>query len=173
MCFGERCLLQVDKSEQQGPIEVELEIIRFGNLRKNDWELSSENRENKAKDLKNQGNQQMQSQQYEQAAKLYEQAVKIINSDSFDDLKSLIMGNLSQAYIKLNKFDLAADFATQAIQIQPTNIKFYYRRAIAYIQTSQFDRAQIDINKGLELDKSSKDFLALQDELKQKQAAMS
>ena len=57
MKLGERCLVEVEKADAIGldRVEIEVEIIRFGQLRKDNWDLNSDQRKQKATDLKSKG----------------------------------------------------------------------------------------------------------------------
>jgi len=68
-------------------------------------------------------------------------------------LCSYLNMTISQAYND-SKLDEARDLATQAIDLDPSNYKYYNNRAVVYLKLLQFRKAYTDSSKALRLGKA-------------------
>eukprot|EP00002_Diphylleia_rotans_P029753 TRINITY_DN6076_c0_g2_i2.p1 TRINITY_DN6076_c0_g2~~TRINITY_DN6076_c0_g2_i2.p1 ORF type:complete len:525 (+),score=150.96 TRINITY_DN6076_c0_g2_i2:764-2338(+) len=114
---------------------------------------------------KDEGNSLFRDGNVEQALQRYVKA--LTHTDKFFDLSeedkkevadmrlSLYL-NISQCYLKLDKYPRVIDNCTQALAIQPTSVKALFRRAQAYLHTKEFEKARLDAVKAQELDKEDK-----------------
>ena len=57
--------------------------------------------------------------------------------------------NLAKVYFKIKQFELAVDFYTSAIKINPSDPDIYSNRGICYIQIFQHKLAFADLQKAL------------------------
>lgn len=71
--------------------------------------------------------------------------------EAFADHPTFLTGS-GHIYKEMKLWDLAIDAYSRAIQIVPSNPKFYEFRAVCFIETEQLDRALADCAKGLEID---------------------
>lgn len=115
---------------------------------------------------KEEGNALFKTGKYAKASKRYEKAVKFIEYDtSYTDeqkksAKALkIACNLNDAAckLKLKDYKQAEKLCTKVLEFESTNVKALYRRAQAYIQLADFDLAEFDIKKALEIDPNNRD----------------
>lgn len=58
---------------------------------------------------------------------------------------------------------------SKVIEYDPCNVKALFRRAQAYLRINELEKAEIDINKALEVDPTNRDVKVMYKELKNKQ----
>ncbi|CAH0515170.1 unnamed protein product [Peronospora belbahrii] len=115
-------------------------------------EMSKEEKEAKAEELKAQGNEALNRQDYEGAAKLYREALKL----SADGPSSHIYhSNLAAALLYLGKYFEVIDHCEQSISLKPAYVKAYSRMGSAQIQLKDFDGAVDTFRRGLEVDSTN------------------
>ena len=54
--------------------------------------------------------------------------------------------NLSQCYLKLDKYESALTYAQRALKLEPNNIKGRLRRALAYLGLNDIDNSERELN---------------------------
>ena len=111
---------------------------------------------------KEEGNGHFQKGQLDQAARSYRRgctALKPVrqNSAMTDDtqVKSLLVAlqnNLSMVCFKQKKYSQSIQVATQALQVDPFNVKALYRRATARRWTGDYEQARADLKEALQQD---------------------
>eukprot|EP00002_Diphylleia_rotans_P021436 TRINITY_DN4169_c0_g2_i4.p1 TRINITY_DN4169_c0_g2~~TRINITY_DN4169_c0_g2_i4.p1 ORF type:complete len:331 (-),score=79.03 TRINITY_DN4169_c0_g2_i4:787-1779(-) len=72
-----------------------------------------------------QGNEAMQEKSYEEAIKLYTEAIEL------NPTNAILWSNRSLAHIKMEEYATAIEDATRCIELDPSNLKGYYRRGSA------------------------------------------
>ncbi|KAG2777628.1 hypothetical protein JG687_00001703 [Phytophthora cactorum] len=72
-----------------------------------------------------------------------------------DALKLKLLLNFAACRLKTMHLDDAVHHANQALEIDPNNVKALYRRAQAYRLKDEFDLAQKDIERAVELSKAA------------------
>lgn len=112
--------------------------------------------------LKEEGNQLMRSKLFANAAGKYEQALQIIYPDNFgefieknkeryfEQFKNLL-NNLSLAKMNLGRTKESLQIAEKVIQIDSSNIKAHYRKALAHKAHQEYDEALSSIKKAARL----------------------
>lgn len=165
----------------------EVEMLDFIK-EKNFWELDNPERIEFAQKKKEEGNVLFKSGKYERAEKKYEKAAFYINEDvssgplkrdlSFgDDEKKLVKElrvscwlNSAACSLKLENFREAIRLCSKVLDVESYNVKALYRRAQAYMGTSDLISADVDIKRALESDPQNREVKQIQKELKQLQA---
>ncbi|KAL3669765.1 hypothetical protein V7S43_005145 [Phytophthora oleae] len=122
---------------------------KFGDVKP---ELTKEEKEAKAEELKAQGNAALSGQDYEGAAKLYREALQL----SSDGPSSHIYhSNLAAALTYLVKYTEVIDHCEQSIALKPSYVKAYSRMGNAQVQLKDFDGAIDTYRRGLEVDSTN------------------
>lgn len=143
----------------------EVELVSFIKD-KESWDMATGEKVEAAGKKKEEGNALFKIGKYAKASKRYEKAVKFIEYDtSYTDeqkksAKALkIACNLNDAAckLKLKDYKQAEKLCTKVLELESTNVKALYRRAQAYIQLADFDLAEFDIKKALEIDPNNRD----------------
>lgn len=143
----------------------EVELVSFIKD-KESWDMTTGEKVEAAGKKKEEGNALFKTGKYAKASKRYEKAVKFIEYDtSYTDeqkksAKALkIACNLNDAAckLKLKDYKQAEKLCTKVLELESTNVKALYRRAQAYIQLADFDLAEFDIKKALEIDPNNRD----------------
>jgi len=67
--------------------------------------------------------------------------------------------NLSVVCVKLGEFKNAVDFADKALQIDPNNVKGYFRKAQARSAFGNLEEAKEELEKALKIDPGNSDIL--------------
>ncbi|CAI5741749.1 unnamed protein product [Peronospora destructor] len=115
-------------------------------------ELSKEEIEAKAEELKAQGNEALSRQDYEGAAKLYREALQL----SADGPSSHIYhSNLAAALMYLGKYSEVIGHCEQSISLKPAYVKAYSRMGNAQVQLNDLDGAIDTFRRGLEVDSTN------------------
>jgi len=96
---------------------------------------ASEQDKNKAKSLKDEGNQLLRSKNYDEAIGKYSEAINL------DPQNAVYYSNRSAAYMHTNEFENAAKDAEKAIELNPKWIKAYMRLGIARTRQEEFEKA--------------------------------
>lgn len=99
-----------------------------------------------AERLKNEGNDLMKAEKYEEALKCYSSAIQL------DRKNAIYYCNRAASYSKLNNHKAAIDDCHTAIDIDPNYSKAYGRMGVAYASLSQFKEAKESYEKAVELD---------------------
>lgn len=72
------------------------------------------------------------------------------DKEEVNQVKLSIFLNLTQCYLKLENYDNAIRYSTDALEISPTSVKAYFRRSAAYEAKKDYDKAFEDIKKASE-----------------------
>eukprot|EP00475_Leptophrys_vorax_P037536 TRINITY_DN64850_c0_g1_i1.p1 TRINITY_DN64850_c0_g1~~TRINITY_DN64850_c0_g1_i1.p1 ORF type:complete len:607 (+),score=130.93 TRINITY_DN64850_c0_g1_i1:152-1972(+) len=146
-------------------LEYEITLVSF-DKDKESWELGDEEKIDTAARKKEEGNALFKAGKYARAAKKYNKALKLIEYDtSFKDdekkrSKALkVSCNLNEAacQLKLKDYPAAVKLCTKVLELEPSNVKALYRRTQAYMGTEDFDLAEWDVKKALDLDPENRD----------------
>ncbi|KAG1684796.1 hypothetical protein DVH05_009403 [Phytophthora capsici] len=122
---------------------------KFGDVKP---ELTKEEKQAKAEEMKAQGNAALSAQDYEGAAKLYREALQL----SPDGPSSHIYhSNLAAALTYLGKYTEVIDHCEQSIALKPSYVKAYSRMGSAQVQLKDFDGAIDTFRRGLEVDSTN------------------
>merc|ERR1719154_693205 len=114
------------------------------------------------KDKKEEGNSLFKDGKYDEAFKLYTEALEI---DKFNiKTNAKLFFNRATVYVKLGKLSEAIDDCTKAIELDKTYQKPYLRRAKAYMEIESFDQAVKDYEQLLKMDSVNKEYKELHSE---------
>ncbi|GLT49524.1 hypothetical protein SLA2020_230760 [Shorea laevis] len=157
-------------------VYYEVEMVSFVK-EKESWELNSQEKIEAAGKKKEAGNVLFKTGKYKRASKRYEKAVNFIDYDStFSDeekqqaklLKVTCSLNNAACKLKLKDYKEAEELCTKVLELDSKNVKALYRRAQAYIHLAEFEVAEVDIKRALEIDPDNRDVRAVYKLLKEK-----
>jgi len=147
------------------------------------WAMKPLDKVEEARRLKNAGNDFFKVEQYERAYIRYKHALEYFEFDDVkamegeevqhvNDIKVICLNNMQIVMMKDKDYKNALIFANDCLQIQPTHLKSYYRRAQALLYTNETEAALKDIHAALEMMENNvvtvaetmkRDFLKLKD----------
>jgi len=96
---------------------------------------------------KDAGNVEFKRGNYPAAIQHYSQGLDLVSEDDISDTKSILLTNRANSNFKLSKFEDCIADCTLSIESNPTYSKAFYRRALAYEQLEEFDKAIEDMEK--------------------------
>lgn len=147
---------------------------------KETWDMDVDEKLAAAGVLKEKGNVAFKAGKLNRAIDFWERAKQAVEfDDGFEAekkraaraLKQSCDLNLAAAYLKINKPQDAKTAATKVLEADLNNMKALYRRAQAYIATSDWFEAGQDIKKALLLEPANSDFKLLARKLKTAEVA--
>ncbi|CAG9311997.1 unnamed protein product [Blepharisma stoltei] len=134
-----------------------------------------------AKKLKEIGNEKVKSSEFKKAIdECYNPAISFmidfpIDEDESPDLlqeqkllKIQLFSNSAICYTKLQDWVKTKEYSEKALQLDPTNIKVIYRKALANFQLNYLEDSLNDCTNGLKLDFNNSEFLHLQANINQR-----
>lgn len=124
-------------------------------------------RKNKCDELKQNGNAEFKSADYDKSIELYTEALNICPK-SFKSERSILFANRGAAYIHKDLKDLAIADCTKSLELNDKYVKALIRRAKLYEETEKLDESLADYNRILELDPSYVEARAVVPRLNQK-----
>ncbi|CAA7393804.1 unnamed protein product [Spirodela intermedia] len=193
MAKGEVSLVTVEPEYGYGNCEVkgqlstipasstliyEIEMVDF-TREKEPWKLNGQEKIEAAGKLKESGNSLFKTGKYQRAAKRYEKAIEYICDDeSFssgeqkmsNDLRVSCWLNNAACSLKLKDFQGTIILCSKVLDVESYNVKALFRRAQAYLESSDLDLAELDMKKALEVDPQNRDVKAMQKLLKERRA---
>jgi len=89
--------------------------------------------------------------EYDKAIDCYDRCFDKID-DSDHNLKTIVLSNKAQCYIKLKKYSKAYDQADLAIKFDPNHLKSIQRRGTAAYYTQKYRQARKDFMHSLTLE---------------------
>nr|KYP57095.1 70 kDa peptidyl-prolyl isomerase [Cajanus cajan] len=161
---GERALISIHPDYAFGNVEArrdlaivppglnvvyDIEMMNF--IEKAPWELNSKEKIEVAGRKKEEGNVLFKDGNYQRVGKKYEKAADFVTKDG--------------SFVDDEKKEAKA-----VLDVEFCNVKAFYRRAQAYIETSDFLLADVEIKKALEVDPQNREVKVIQKKLKQLQA---
>ena len=150
-------------------LEFEVELLGFHEKEKEKWEMTNEERLEKAKRLKTDGTSLFQQSQFAQAVQKYEQAADyaveegLSGNDIAEDDRPLFVSCLSNAamcYVKLKKWPEATHACNRILEMDSeakTNVKVLYRRGLARTKLGLLKEAKEDLLAAYNVDGKNKD----------------
>ncbi|XP_017646574.1 peptidyl-prolyl cis-trans isomerase FKBP62-like [Gossypium arboreum] len=160
-------------------VYYEVEMVSFVK-EKESWDMNAQEKIEAAGKKKEEGNALFKAGKYERASKRYEKAFRFIEYDSsFSDeekqqaklLKVTCNLNNAACKLKLKDYKKAKKLCTEVLELDDRNVKALYRRAQAYMELVDFDLAEADIKKALEIDPDNRDvkleYRVLQEKIRQ------
>ena len=112
-------------------------------------DASPENYKEPDEDFKEKGNACVKEKNYKEAIVHYSNGLRKNVSDFF------LYSNRSFAYLKLKQFFYALSDAERVIELQPTFVKGYFRKAEVLRETFQYDEALLNYGRALKLDSTN------------------
>jgi len=118
-------------------------------------------------ELKAEGNKFFEQMNYDEAVNSYSKAicVAIENLDKYKDSLHILYSNRSLAYINLKNFKEALIDACNCIDLQPTFVKGYHRRASALHHLAGYMEAKLTLDKLLQLEPNNDEAQKLQSQI--------
>ncbi|EME32224.1 Zinc finger CCCH domain-containing protein 33 [Galdieria sulphuraria] len=121
----------------------------------------------KAKDisLKEQGNNFFRSGRYHHATEAYTQALELADPNDYVS-RTILLSNRSQCLLALQKYNLAVEDCTKALEYMPTHSKSYFRRGQALELLGHYEAALNDYQVAAKLEPKALEVTACVDRLK-------
>ncbi|KAL3676038.1 hypothetical protein R1sor_025986 [Riccia sorocarpa] len=128
-------------------------------------------RESSVIELKEEGNAFLKKgkKHYTDAIDCYTRAIKTNLKDP--GMNSVLYGNRAQVNLLLGNYGRAVDDADEAIKLNPSNIKAYYRGAKAALALKLWPKVAELCSEGLKLEPENKELQSMRKQAEQKQAA--
>ena len=121
--------------------------------------------ENTVDNFKDKGNSSFRNGDYENAIKLYLNALESLKSnrgiDKKEEIQSILFSNLAACELKLLNYDSCIAYCTDALNVNPLLTKAFYRRASAYEKLGEYQLAFKDVNSLLHFEPANSDGIAL------------
>ena len=148
-------------------LNFEVELLGFKEKEKEKWEMTPEEKVNKAKKLKTEGTSFFMEKRFGEAAATYEEAAGFTFEDEAgehvpDDDKELFVscwGNAAMCYIKTSQWSDAIRTCDKVLEVdgEAMNIKALYRRGFAKMNMGFLKEAKTDLMAAYEVDNKNKD----------------
>lgn len=124
---------------------------------------TTEERMDAVKLIKQIGNDYFGKQDYVNALKKYEKALRYLvelgNSDeeevALNAVRAVVRLNCATTELKLKNYAKGVEHCNKSIELDPKSMKAYFRRGQLYAAMLEFDKALEDMNTALSLDSSS------------------
>ncbi len=153
-----------NSEEKNKELNCHIELIDFYDKIKSIYEMDTNEKEEMAKKLKEEGVEYFKKQEFEKAIEKFKESdsyiIKINEKDITSEMKMLkysVLLNQCNCNNRLKNYTETIKVATEVINLTKDNMKSYYYRGTAYAYLDEFDKANEDYNKLVELMKSSND----------------
>ena len=113
--------------------------------------------------FRNQGNDAFKRGFLNDSVRFYQSAIS--SGCEEPKLLSLVHANLALVYLKITKLPEAVDECFRAIGLDSSNVKAYYRGALASFKLDLFSQALYFAKGGIDVDSTNKDLLDLLEEI--------
>jgi tetratricopeptide (TPR) repeat protein len=132
---------------------------------------------NESNQVRLQANELFGQDRFEDAIKMYDEAVAILDSFEINDpgmathqrnARILCCLNKASCFLKLEQFEQAVEMSTWVLSCQPQHPKALYRRAQAYLALDQNDAALADVEKALGAHPNNEMLITLRAQIVQK-----
>mmetsp|Transcript_23919 Transcript_23919/g.36596 ORF Transcript_23919/g.36596 Transcript_23919/m.36596 type:complete len:486 (-) Transcript_23919:127-1584(-) len=160
----------------------DVELLGFKEKEKQPWEMTPEERLQKAASLKEEGTKEFTSGNHAIAADLYKKAADLADENEegetlADDQKDMLvkcLGNAAMCYVKASSWSDVIDCCNKVFSKCPeeskSNIKILYRRGLAKMNIGELKDAKADLLAAYAIDNKNKDVRKAIAELKVKNA---
>eukprot|EP01082_Thalassiosira_pseudonana_P000683 g1062.t1.1.5e174188 g1062 g1062.t1 contig10:1300160-1301691(+) len=146
----------------------DVELLGFKEKEKEKWEMTPEERMEKATKLKEEGTSEFTAGNHQTAAELYKKASELVDEeegeilpDQEKDMYVKCLGNAAMCYVKAKAWSDVIQCCNQVLNNCPeeskTNIKILYRRGLAKMHTGELKDAKVDLMAAYEIDNKNKD----------------
>ncbi|KAG3074146.1 hypothetical protein PI124_g19200 [Phytophthora idaei] len=186
MHVGEACEVRCDARFAYGDVGLEphvapgdeiklvVELCRVG--KKITAEMSSQELIVEATQKKESGNRYFKEKNYEQAAKLYKRALKLLETwehseEDAAQCKELLIAlgnNVGNVQHKLKQYKEARQSTLEVLQLDGKNVKAMYRIGQITLDQNEFDEANMFLRKALEIEPKNAKVRQLLVQLKKK-----
>ncbi|KAK9500153.1 hypothetical protein O3M35_001467 [Rhynocoris fuscipes] len=174
---GEKSILELkpkygfgDKGQEKFGIPPGASLVYTVTLKKFEqskdvWMMTSHEKLDEAKNLKERGTQYFKNEKFETAVKLYKKALEFIDSDAgfedelLSDRSAVLLAlhlNIAMSHLKLKNFTNAKNSCDTALEMDPNSLKALFRRGQALLQLSEPALAKKDFEKVVELEPTNK-----------------
>ena len=180
MKVGEKAMLQIQPDYGYGAagsppkipanavLNFEVELLGFEEKQKEKWEMSSEERLDRAKKLKTEGTEFFQKKQFQQAYLKYQDAANfaveegISGNDIPAEERPMFVScwsNAAMCFLKTKDYPEAIKACNMILEIdeEAKNIKALYRRGQARMSMGLLKEAKADLMAAYEIDNANKD----------------
>ncbi|XP_008545805.1 tetratricopeptide repeat protein 1 [Microplitis demolitor] len=143
-----------DSEDKCGAKPPEKDFVDEERLKDREIDLTDEEKENlkaEAEALKNEGNNLFKSSNYNDAMVKYTQALQTCPL-AYPEDRAILYANRAAAKAKDDDKESAIKDCSKAIELNPSYLKAYLRRAQLYEQTDNLDQSLADYKKIIELD---------------------
>ena len=113
------------------------------------------NETSEAMELKQKGNVEFQAGNFQEAIKIYSEGIEKCGENE-TNLRAVLLTNRGFSHFRLAHSDECITDCTDAITVDPSYTKAYYRRALAYEKEGEFESAVSDLEKCFDLDPAMK-----------------
>ncbi|CAD7971022.1 unnamed protein product [Amoebophrya sp. A120] len=191
---GERAMFkiphQLGYGEQGSPpvipgaadLNFDIELFDFFEKKREKWEMTFDEKLAEAKSEKEKGTVAFKAADMVKAFEHWSEGVDYVEDldvsmrgddaeflAELDTLKKSLYLNLAQTSLKLEDWDNALLNANKALEIEETNSKAWFRRAVAYIAKEEFAQAKFDLKQALQHDPKNAEIRKKFDECKKKE----
>lgn len=149
-------------------LHFEVELLGFQEKEKNKWEMSKDERLEKAEKLKAEGTTLFQEGMFQEAAAKYESAADYATEEGIKDndipkeerpLYVSCWSNAAMCYIKLKEWPDAIQACNHVLELETEakNVKALYRRGLAEMNDGLLKESRTDLMAAYNADKTNKD----------------
>jgi peptidylprolyl isomerase len=163
-------------------LNFDVELLDFQEQQVEKWQMTRDQRLQKANQLKQEGTALFQASNYQEAARKYSQAADyaveegLTGNDIPEDERPLFIstcGNAAMCYLKTKDYTEAIHACNQVLEIdseRDTNIKALFRRGMARMNLGLLPEAKTDFMTACNHEKNNKEVRKALQELKQRMA---
>ncbi|BFI41885.1 tetratricopeptide repeat protein 4 [Marchantia polymorpha subsp. ruderalis] len=128
-------------------------------------------RESAVTELKDQGNDFVKKgkKHYKDAIDCYTRAINQKTKDA--SMNSILYGNRAQVNLLLGNYRRAIDDADEAVKLNPSNVKAFYRGAKAALSLGLWPKVAELCSEGLNVEPANKELQSMKKQVEEKQAA--
>ncbi|GAB9475549.1 Peptidyl-prolyl cis-trans isomerase fkbp8 [Globisporangium polare] len=156
------------------PMKLQIELLRVG--KKITAEMTSAELIEEAHKKKESGNRYFQEKNYEQAAKLYKRALKLLETwehseDDAQKCKDLLIAlgnNVGNVQFRLKQYTEARQSSLEVLQLDPRNVKAMYRMGQIGLEQNDFAESMELLQKAAVIEPKNVKVRQLMKDLKKK-----
>ena len=143
------------------------------------YEKPAEEKLEAARIFKNEADEYLKAKMYKEAFAIYEKALlqlfytfteDVNMNDETDKLKVSLNLNLTICLINQEKLEDAIGYLQEVLRVDKNHIKAIYRTAYCYLKLDDTSKASEFVNRGIELQPESKEFLDLLKDIQKRES---
>jgi tetratricopeptide (TPR) repeat protein len=100
----------------------------------------------------------------------FEDGLTAKQKDDVMSLRVLLCNNIASCHLQYKNYSYAIEMCNKVLILEPNNVKALFRRAVAYMETQEFEQAKEDFNRVQHLDPGNAAIRRKRQELKQRQS---